>query len=121
MSNSQKIVVILGVGPGLGYSCAKIFAKAGHPIALLARSLPKLQSLADQINKDVNEPGRARAYGVDATKKDQIEAAFQQIQQDWKGKAWVKTAIHNPGGGFSIKPFLESTEDDLRFALEVQT
>ncbi|UZJ55434.1 hypothetical protein CBS101457_004754 [Exobasidium rhododendri] len=120
MSAARSIVVILGCGPGLGYSCARTFAKAGHPVALLARSLPKLQGLADQINKEVKDSGRARAYEVDATKGAQIERAFQQIQQDWKGQAFVKTAIHNPGGGFVIKPFMEATEDDLKMALETQ-
>lgn len=117
---ASQIVVVLGAGPGLGFSCARIFAKAGHPVALLSRQLPRLQELAGKINKEVGTQDHARAYAVDATKKSDVESAFQQIQQDWKGKAHVHTAIFNPGGGFTVKPFLELSEDDLRLSLDTQ-
>lgn len=117
---ASQIVVILGAGPGLGFSCARTFAKAGHPVALLSRQLPRLQELAGKINKELGSQDHARAYAVDATKKSDIESTFQKIQQDWKGKAHVHTAIFNPGGVFTVKPFLELTEDDLKLALDTQ-
>lgn len=118
---ASQIVVVLGVGPGLGFSCAKIFANAGHPVALLSRSLQKLEDLASKIKSETKDESRARAYSVDATKKADIDSVFDKIASDWKGKAQIHTAIFNPGGGFLIKPFLDTTEEQLRTALDTQT
>lgn len=118
---ARQIVVVMGAGPGLGFACARKFAQAGHPVALLSRSLPRLQELAGKINSELNDEGRARPYAVDASKRSEVEDVFARIESDWKGKAWVHTAIFNPGGGFVMKPFLDTTEADLKTALDSQT
>ena len=42
-------VVIIGAGPGLGFSVARRFARGGLPVALVARSEGKLKALADAL------------------------------------------------------------------------
>jgi hypothetical protein len=120
---SRQIVIILGAGPGLGYSCAKIFARQGHPIALLSRNLSTLQDLSAKLQKDASiDESRVRAYSVDSTKKSDIEDAFKKIQNESWGKerAYVHTGIFNPGGGFAVKPFLDFSEQDLKNGLDTQ-
>ncbi|PWN92743.1 NAD(P)-binding protein [Acaromyces ingoldii] len=116
---AKQIVVILGAGPGLGLSAARVFAREGHPVALLSRTQSRLDELAKQINDEVGDPGRAKGYAVDATKREAINGAFESISKDFKS-AWVHTAIFNPGGGFIRKPLLETTEEDIRNGIDTQ-
>lgn len=118
---ASQLVVVLGAGPGLGFSCAQAFARRGHPVALLSRSLPRLQALAATINQENGDPQRATPYAVDATRRGDLERAMRQIVQDGQARnVRLHTAIHNPGGQFMMKPFLETTEDDVRACYEAQ-
>ena len=47
-SKSDRVAVVLGVGPGLGASLARRFAK-GYTVAINARNEKYLQSLAQEI------------------------------------------------------------------------
>lgn len=118
---SSKIVVILGAGPGLGFSCARLFAKQGHPVALLSRTLSRLEDLASKINQEVGDEHRARPYAVDVSQRPQLDEVFQRIQKDWEGKATLNTAIHNAGGNFMMKPFLETSVEDVTTSFHSQT
>ncbi|WP_037144174.1 SDR family NAD(P)-dependent oxidoreductase [Rhodococcoides fascians] len=59
--------VIVGVGPGLGLALAlalaRVFADAGHPVALLARDTAKLETYAAEIGSSTRP---VRGYTVDA-------------------------------------------------------
>lgn len=116
---SKKIVVILGAGPGVGQACGRIFANKGHPVALLSRNLDRLEQLSNSINKEVGDTKRTRPYAVDVSKKEDIEATFEKIKNDFKD-AKVHTAIYNAGGLFQIKPFLDLTEADYRKTYDIQ-
>ncbi|PWN51997.1 NAD(P)-binding protein [Violaceomyces palustris] len=128
---AQQIVVILGAGPGLGFGLAKVFSSVGHPVALLSRSLPRLEELAEQLNsdplgKDGVVRGRARAYQVDATKEDSIRSAFGRFETDFQSEkghegARVHTGIFNPGGGFFMSGLLETKPEQLESAFLSQT
>jgi NAD(P)-dependent dehydrogenase (short-subunit alcohol dehydrogenase family) len=41
--------VIVGVGPGLGLELARIFAQAGHPVAMFSRDKAKLDTFAEEL------------------------------------------------------------------------
>lgn len=120
-SAASQIVVVLGAGPGLGQACCRLFAQKGHPVALLSRSKDRLEQLSQQINKEVGDEKRTRAYAVDVKKGEDVKQVFDTIKQDWRSaNAHVHTAIFNAGGLFKIKPFLEASEDDFRSAYETQ-
>lgn len=116
---SKKIVVILGAGPGLGQACGRIFANKGHPVALLSRSLDRLEQLSNAINKEVGDSKRTKPYAVDVTKKDDIQSTFEKIQKDFQD-ASLHTAIFNAGGLFQIKSFLDLNEEDFRKTYDIQ-
>jgi short-subunit dehydrogenase len=44
-----RVALITGASAGIGYELAKIFARHGHRVALVARRLERLQTLADEI------------------------------------------------------------------------
>jgi NAD(P)-dependent dehydrogenase (short-subunit alcohol dehydrogenase family) len=46
---SDKVAVIVGVGPGVGTSVARRFGAAGYDVALIARSAPYLEELGTEL------------------------------------------------------------------------
>src|SRR5579863_7944492 len=61
MENGTAIIV--GVGPGLGLALARVFAGAGHPVAMLSRG----QAQLDIFAKDLAASGQdVRGYVTDA-------------------------------------------------------
>lgn len=49
-SKEKHLVVVLGVGPGLGISIARIFAQQGHTIAILSRNKQRLDAWAKEVS-----------------------------------------------------------------------
>ena len=49
MADHAAPVLITGASRGIGEATARLFAQKGHPVALLARSVAAIESLADEI------------------------------------------------------------------------
>ena len=82
----EPLCVVVGAGPGNGAALGRRFARAGRRVALLARDVGRLESLAAEI------PGSA-AIGCDATDPDSIAQAFARIA----ALGLVDTLIYNAG------------------------
>lgn len=52
MSARDPVSVITGASSGIGRELAKIFARNGHRVVIVARSSDKLETLADEIEKE---------------------------------------------------------------------
>ena len=76
-----RVAVIAGVGPGLGASLARRFAKEGCRVALLARSADYLDQLTAQITA-AQGPGTAIAVPCDLANPEQIVAAFERVRRE---------------------------------------
>ena len=63
--------LIVGAGSGLSGSLARGFANAGMKVALAARTPGKLAVLAQETG--------AKLYGCDATRRDQVEKLFTDL------------------------------------------
>lgn len=72
---SQEIALIVGAGPGLSGSLARLLAREGFGVALAARSAGKLAALAHETD--------ALTIGCDATKAADVEAAFAAVEKRW--------------------------------------
>lgn len=70
-SPERRVALITGASGGIGADLARIFAKHGHDVALVARSLDRLEALANEIaasgrprplvlTLDLAKPGAAR-------------------------------------------------------------
>jgi uncharacterized protein len=46
---TRRVTLITGASGGIGADLARVFARHGHDLALVARSRAKLESLADEI------------------------------------------------------------------------
>src|SRR5512140_806480 len=49
MSNLRPVTVITGASAGIGAELARVFARNGHELALVARREDRLRQLADEI------------------------------------------------------------------------
>ncbi|MEU9329951.1 SDR family NAD(P)-dependent oxidoreductase [Streptomyces canus] len=65
--------LIVGVGPGLGLALSRTFAKAGHPVAMLARDKAKLDTYAAELASYGQE---VRGYAADVADADNLRAAL---------------------------------------------
>lgn len=75
----QGSVLIVGVGPGLGLAVARVFAEAGHPVALIGRNNAKLTQLAATLHE---QDHTARIYPADAAIPLELEAALDAAVSD---------------------------------------
>jgi short-subunit dehydrogenase len=105
----RKTALITGASFGIGLELARIFARAGHNLVLVARSADKLRQLASELERahstlslilstDLTEPG-APAYVLDQTTRAGIV---------------VDVLVNNAGSG-QYGPFADSDlEECLR-------
>jgi NAD(P)-dependent dehydrogenase (short-subunit alcohol dehydrogenase family) len=99
---TPDVAVIAGVGPGLGASFARKFAKEGCRIALLARSADFLETLFNELR---GRGTQAVAIQTDISEADQVAAAFRRIREQLGS---VDVLINNASaGGPFAQPFVE--------------
>jgi NAD(P)-dependent dehydrogenase (short-subunit alcohol dehydrogenase family) len=78
MSDS-KIAVVLGIGPALGASVARRFAREGYAVGLMARRSEELRPVAEAIEA---AGGRALPIPADATRPESVAAAFARVREE---------------------------------------
>lgn len=85
----QDVALIIGGGPGISSSCARLFAKNGMRVAVAARTpdKPVLQALEEKHG--------VRRYACDAREPADVEALFQRVAQDLGSPTLV---VHNIDG-----------------------
>lgn len=86
MSNFQpKVALIVGAGAGLSASLARLFARSGMQVALAARGIDKLQTLA-------NETG-AQLFRCDVADSASIAHLFEQVERE---VGPIDVVVYNP-------------------------
>jgi len=101
-----EVAVVAGVGPGLGASLARKFAREGCRVALLARSSDFLESLTSELG------GKgAVAFPTDVGEADQVGLAFQRIRQQL-GPVDLLVNNASAGGPFG-QPFVEVASESF--------
>lgn len=92
---TKPLIVITGASAGIGAAIAKRFAKEGHPLALTARRLDKLEMLRDELKGEIG------IYELDITSWDAVAEVFQQIE---KKQGPIEVLVNNAGCGFGLDP-----------------
>ena len=105
---TPDVSVIAGVGPGLGASLARKFAKEGCRLAVLARSPDFLGALSNELREYGTE---VLAIPTDIGETDQVEAAFARIR-DELGPVNLLVNNASASGPFS-QPFVEITPESF--------
>ena len=93
MSNNiaGKVVVITGASSGLGEATARLLSAQGASIALGARRVDRLTSLADEL---IKAGGKALAVAKDVTNSDQVKQLVDSAVQTF-GR--IDVMINNAG------------------------
>ena len=102
MANSALIV---GAGPGLSASLARLFSSKGLAIALVARSVDKLESLAADTN--------AKCYACDASSREDVAGLFEHLDADFGTPDIV---VYNPSARVR-GPFVDIDQEAVEQAL----
>jgi NAD(P)-dependent dehydrogenase (short-subunit alcohol dehydrogenase family) len=92
-ATAPEVALIVGGGPGISASCARLFAHSGMAVAIAARNRdkPVLQSLVQSHG--------VRPYGCDAADAADVASLFEQVARDLGAPRLV---VHNIDGGCRI-------------------
>ncbi len=112
MSIAGRAAVITGAGRGIGRALALALARAGHPVALQARTA---EALAETLAEVEAAGGRGIAVPGDATQGSAAEALVARAAEAFGP---VAIAVACAGQAHSA-PLLKTTEADLRRLLDI--
>jgi NADP-dependent 3-hydroxy acid dehydrogenase YdfG len=98
---ANQIAVVTGASSGIGEATARLLAREGWRVVLVARRAERLEKLAAAI---AAEGGEARAEALDAANGPAVMAMADRLRSDWGPPALV---INNAGAG--AWRFLEET------------
>ena len=112
MRDDRQVVVITGGSAGVGRATARHFAARGWRVAVLARGADGLAGTEADI---LAAGGEAMTIATDVADPAQVEAAAQQVEQQWGAiDVWVNNAMAT-----LYCEVMRSTPEQFRRATEV--
>jgi NADP-dependent 3-hydroxy acid dehydrogenase YdfG len=99
-----KVVVITGAGSGLGEATASLLSAQGASVALGARRVDRLKSLADELSKDGGKDKSKqsrdsdvlnRAYHSESRISSEIGSISPRVFMVWRVFRFAWTAVHS--------------------------
>ena len=97
-----KVALVVGAGEATGGAIARRFAREGFTACVTRRTADKLQPLVEQIER---AGGKARAFGSDARKEEQVVELVQTIEREIGP---IEVCVFNVGGNVRF-PIREMT------------
>jgi NADP-dependent 3-hydroxy acid dehydrogenase YdfG len=94
-STPDKVAVVTGASSGIGAATARALAADGYRVALLARRLDRVTTLADELGNG------SIAIEADVTDRDSIVAAADRVRQE----LGTADALINNAGVMLLGPF----------------
>ncbi|MEU8151273.1 SDR family NAD(P)-dependent oxidoreductase [Nonomuraea sp. NPDC048901] len=106
-------LAIVGAGPGMGLSIAKLFGGHGFDVALIARGKDKLDELVAEL---AGSGVTAAAFPADIMDRPALAAALEQAAAHFGGIDVLEysPAPHTPVPGITMAGPLEVTVDNLQ-------
>ncbi len=109
-----KVALVTGASSGLGERFARVLAENGAKVALAARRVERLQTLAQSID---DAGGRALPVAMDVTAIGSIRKAVEEVVTELGP---IDILINNSGVS-APKKALEVEEEDYDFAIDTNT
>jgi NAD(P)-dependent dehydrogenase (short-subunit alcohol dehydrogenase family) len=97
-----KVALVIGAGDATGGAIARRFAREGFVACVTRRNADKLAPLVDRIE---SEGGKARAFGSDARKEEEMAALVATIEREIGP---IEVAVFNIGANVRF-PIRETT------------
>jgi NAD(P)-dependent dehydrogenase (short-subunit alcohol dehydrogenase family) len=98
----SKVALVIGAGEATGGAIARRFAREGYTACVTRRNADKLAPLVAQIEA---AGGRARAFGSDARREEQVVELVQSIERELGP---IEVCVFNVGGNVRF-PIRETT------------
>ncbi|MFC4801590.1 SDR family oxidoreductase [Neobacillus sp. GCM10023253] len=95
---SDKILLIVGVGPGISLNTARRFGKEGFKVALISRSMESLQKYENELKNDGIE---ATGFPGDVSSEESLKTAIETVIKTY-GK--IDVLLYNAAAGRPGKP-----------------
>jgi NAD(P)-dependent dehydrogenase (short-subunit alcohol dehydrogenase family) len=108
----QKAALVVGAGEATGGAIARRFAREGYVACVTRRSADKLAPLVAQIEA---AGGKARAFGSDARREEQVAELVQTIERE---VGPLEVCVFNVGGNVRF-PIRDTTERVYRKVWEM--
>jgi short-subunit dehydrogenase len=105
---SEKLLLIVGAGPGISLHTAIKFGKEGFKVALISRSMESLQK---HVNELKNDGIAAEGFTGDASSEESLKAAIDQVIQA-HGK--IDVLLYNAAAGTPGKPTTLNSDQLVR-------
>jgi short-subunit dehydrogenase len=109
MDVQDRVVIVTGASEGIGEATARLLAREGAQVALVARSTGKLERLANELR-------RAFAYTVDMRDMAAVREMTDAVAKHY-GR--VDVLINNAGRGMHGTPVEQIPIDDFRELFEL--
>lgn len=114
-TTAKALVLLTGATSGIGKHTALALAKAGYPLALVARSEDKLLQICSEIEALHVQGAIASYFPQDLTELTSLESVVEKIEKD---RGSIGVLINNAGMGY-IKPLLETPIQEWQQVLDL--
>lgn len=101
---SEKLLLIVGAGPGVSLNTAKKFGREGFKVALISRSMESLQKYVNELKKDGIE---AEGFTGDASSEESLKAVIGEVIKDHGN---IDVLLYNAAAGTPGKPTTLTTD-----------
>lgn len=117
MSDVKQVAIVSGSSSGIGKEIAKELAKNGYHVAMLSRSVDKMEEVIKEIGKT---EGTLLAIPCDVSKPDDIIHAVKRVQEELGS---VSILVNNAGFGGPVQNIdkVSLNEWDYIFAVNVRS
>jgi hypothetical protein len=110
-------IAIVGAGPGMGLSIAKVFGRNGFSVALLSRTRETLDRLAAELGQSGID---AAGFAADVMNRPSLGAAFAHVKERFGSVDVLEysPASRSPAPGVTMTGPLEETVEHIEPFLE---
>lgn len=108
-----KVAFVTGAGQGIGEAIVKRLADDGFKVAVVGRTLSKLERVVEEIN--AVHPGAALAIAADVAKRDEVFAGVNQTVEHFGDL----TVLINNAGVAPTTPIMEVDEATIDWTFDI--
>jgi serine 3-dehydrogenase len=111
VSIQDRIVLVTGASSGIGEACARVFARAGAKVILVARRRERLEQLAVELSSQTD----IHLLQLDVRDRSQVQCALSSLPESWSS---VDILINNAGLSRGLDKLHEGSIEDWEEMLD---